>query len=94
MNYIVVLPAAGSGKRMKAGHNKLFLTLRNKPILIHTLEVFEQDPNCAGIWLAVKPEERMTIQEMLERASHYKSKRDACRWRGTSTQCVCLHPSS
>ncbi len=43
MKYIVVLPAAGSGKRMKAGHNKLFLTLRGKPILIHTLDVFEQD---------------------------------------------------
>ncbi|EPD49497.1 2-C-methyl-D-erythritol 4-phosphate cytidylyltransferase [Paenisporosarcina sp. FSL H8-0542] len=65
MKYIVVLPAAGSGKRMKAGRNKLFLTLRDKPILIHTLEVFEQDTNCVGIWLAVKPEERVTIQEML-----------------------------
>lgn len=65
MEYIVVLPAAGSGKRMNAGHNKLFLTLRDKPILVHTLEVFEQDPNCTGIWLAVKPEERETIQEML-----------------------------
>lgn len=67
MEYIVVLPAAGSGKRMKAGHNKLFLTLRDKPILIHTLEVFEQDSNCAGIWLAVKPQERGTIQEMLSK---------------------------
>ncbi len=65
MKYTVVLPAAGSGKRMKAEQNKLFLTLRNKPILIHTLEVFEQDPNCTGIWLGVKPEERETIQEML-----------------------------
>jgi 2-C-methyl-D-erythritol 4-phosphate cytidylyltransferase len=68
MEYIVVLPAAGSGKRMKAGHNKLFLTLRGKPILIHTLDVFEQDSECIGIWLAVKPEERVIIQEMLE---HY-----------------------
>lgn len=66
MEYIVVLPAAGSGKRMKAGHNKLFLELRQKPILIHTLEVFEQDPACIGIWLAVKPEERPIIQDMLE----------------------------
>lgn len=65
MKYIVVLPAAGSGKRMKAGHNKLFLTLRGKPILIHTLDVFEQDPNCMAIWLAVKPEERTIIQNML-----------------------------
>jgi len=65
VQYEVVLPAAGSGKRMGAGQNKLFLELLGKPILIHTLEVFEQDGNCTGIWLAVKPEERVFIQEML-----------------------------
>ncbi|MFJ7840912.1 2-C-methyl-D-erythritol 4-phosphate cytidylyltransferase [Lysinibacillus sphaericus] len=65
MQYEVVLPAAGSGKRMGAGQNKLFLELLEKPILIHTLEVFEQDENCTGIWLAVKPEERAVIQKML-----------------------------
>ena len=65
MQYEVVLPAAGSGKRMGAGQNKLFLKLVEKPILIHTLEVFEQDRNCTGIWLAVKPEEREYIQELL-----------------------------
>jgi 2-C-methyl-D-erythritol 4-phosphate cytidylyltransferase len=63
--YDVILPAAGSGKRMGAGHNKLFLELREKPILIHTLEVFEQDSACKGIWLAVKPEEREYIQSLL-----------------------------
>lgn len=65
MQYEVVLPAAGSGKRMGAGQNKLFLTLQNKPILIHTLEVFEQDPNCTGIWMAIKEEERSYIEELL-----------------------------
>ncbi|MEO4055292.1 2-C-methyl-D-erythritol 4-phosphate cytidylyltransferase [Solibacillus sp. CAU 1738] len=65
MRYEVVLPAAGSGKRMGAGQNKLFLKLLEKPILIHTLEVFEQDTNCTGIWLAVRPEERPLIEEML-----------------------------
>lgn len=65
LQYEVVLPAAGSGKRMGAGHNKLFLKLVEKPILMHTLEVFEQDRNCTGIWLAVKPEERSIIQAML-----------------------------
>lgn len=65
MQYEVVLPAAGSGKRMGAGQNKLFLKLFEKPILIHTLEVFEQDNSCTGIWLAVKPEERGFIQELL-----------------------------
>ena len=66
MHYEVVLPAAGSGKRMGAGKNKLFLLLANKPILIHTLEVFQKDGNCTGIWLAVKPEERDYIQQLLE----------------------------
>lgn len=65
VQYEVVLPAAGSGKRMGAGQNKLFLELLEKPILIHTLEVFEQDENCTGIWLAVKSEERAVIQKML-----------------------------
>ena len=46
-------------------YNKLFLVLGEKPILIHTLEVFEKDPACNGIILAVKPEERDEIQSML-----------------------------
>lgn len=66
MQYEVVLPAAGSGKRMGAGQNKLFLQLVNKPILMHTLEVFQADENCTGIWLAVKPDERAYIRGMLE----------------------------
>lgn len=74
MEYVVVLPAAGSGKRMGAGQNKLFLTLRDVPILIHTLRVFEQDAKCTEIWLAVKPEERETISDMLEEYSITKVK--------------------
>lgn len=66
MDYEVVLPAAGSGKRMGAGKNKLFLPLGNKPILIHTLEVFEKDQHCTGIYLAVKPEERDYIRQLLK----------------------------
>lgn len=74
MQYEVVLPAAGSGKRMGAGQNKLFLLLANKPILIHTLEIFQQDDNCTGIWLAVKPEERGYIQQLLEQFAITKVK--------------------
>ena len=66
MQYEVVLPAAGSGKRMGAGQNKLFLQLAGKPILAHTLLVFEQDPNCTGIWVAVKDEERDVVQALLK----------------------------
>ena len=59
------MPAAGSGQRMGAGYNKLFLMLGEKPIFIHTLTVFEEDPACAGIILAVKQEEQQEIQSML-----------------------------
>lgn len=74
MQYEVVLPAAGSGKRMGAGQNKLFLQLEGKPILIHTLLVFEQDFNCTGIWIAVKDEEREFIQNLLKEYNIQKVK--------------------
>ncbi|WP_318616174.1 2-C-methyl-D-erythritol 4-phosphate cytidylyltransferase [Sporosarcina sp. YIM B06819] len=66
MKYTVMMPAAGSGQRMGAGYNKLFLKLDDKPILAHTLDVFEGDLACEGIILAVKPDERQAIQSMLE----------------------------
>ncbi|NYF25749.1 2-C-methyl-D-erythritol 4-phosphate cytidylyltransferase [Sporosarcina sp. JAI121] len=74
MNYTVMMPAAGSGQRMGAGYNKLFLELDDKPILIHTLEVFEGDPSCDGIILAIKPDERAKIQSLLERFTIKKVK--------------------
>ncbi len=67
MNYTVVLPAAGSGKRMKADKNKLLLELSGKPIFLYTLEVFQRDPNCDGIWLAVKEQERELIESYVKR---------------------------
>lgn len=66
MKYTVMIPAAGSGQRMGAGYNKLFLRLGDKPIFIHTLLVFEEDSACAGIILAVKQEERLEIESMLK----------------------------
>ncbi|MFB3165186.1 2-C-methyl-D-erythritol 4-phosphate cytidylyltransferase [Neobacillus sp. 179-J 1A1 HS] len=53
MAYQVIIPAAGQGKRMGAGKNKLLLELNNIPVLIHTLRVFEEDKLCQGITLAV-----------------------------------------
>lgn len=61
-----MIPAAGSGKRMGAGMNKLFLELGGKPIFIHTLQVFEQDPLCDGIILAIKEEERAEMQSLVQ----------------------------
>ncbi len=74
MKYTVVLPAAGSGKRMKADRNKLLLELSGKPIFIYTLEVFDNDPQCEGMWLAVKEDEQPLIEEFVKRYGIQKVK--------------------
>ncbi|RHW33875.1 2-C-methyl-D-erythritol 4-phosphate cytidylyltransferase [Neobacillus notoginsengisoli] len=66
MSYQVILPAAGQGKRMGAGINKLFLELNNMPVLIHTLLVFDEDKDCDGMILAVNPEEQDQIKSLLD----------------------------
>jgi 2-C-methyl-D-erythritol 4-phosphate cytidylyltransferase len=66
MAYRVVIPAAGQGKRMGAGKNKLLLTLNHVPVLIHTLKVFEGDEKCEGIVLSVHPQDEKEIRSLLQ----------------------------
>jgi 2-C-methyl-D-erythritol 4-phosphate cytidylyltransferase len=65
MTYQVILPAAGQGKRMGAGKNKLLLELNGIPVLIHTLRIFEQDEACSGITLAIHPQDEMEFQVLV-----------------------------
>lgn len=66
MNYQVIIPAAGLGKRMGAGKNKLLLHLNEVPVLIHTLLVFEGDEACDGIILAVSPGDQEEISQLIK----------------------------
>jgi len=68
-SYQVVIPAAGKGKRMKAGMNKQFIELRNEPVIVRTLKIFEQDDWCNGIILVINEAEREQFSELLERFS-------------------------
>ncbi|GAB1774278.1 2-C-methyl-D-erythritol 4-phosphate cytidylyltransferase [Priestia megaterium] len=65
MKYEIIVLAAGQGKRMKAGRNKQFLTIQNVPLIIHTLQKFEQDPWCSGIVLVVNEKEVAIFEELL-----------------------------
>ncbi|MCZ0755283.1 2-C-methyl-D-erythritol 4-phosphate cytidylyltransferase [Anoxybacillus sp. J5B_2022] len=67
MVYQVVIPAAGQGKRMKAGINKQLLELCGQPVIIHTLKVFEQDGWCQGIIIVINEAERERFYELLEK---------------------------
>ncbi|WP_350300867.1 2-C-methyl-D-erythritol 4-phosphate cytidylyltransferase [Peribacillus frigoritolerans] len=65
MFYEVVIPAAGQGKRMKAGKNKLFIELSGIPIIVYTLRVFEEDPDCRGVILSINPAEKDYFNQLI-----------------------------
>jgi 2-C-methyl-D-erythritol 4-phosphate cytidylyltransferase len=67
MTYQVIIPAAGQGKRMGAGKNKLLLELNHKPVFIHTLKVFDEDELCEGIILAIHPQDEEEFKSLLEK---------------------------
>ena len=62
----VILPAAGRGKRMKAGVNKVFLRLMGKPILFHTLRAFAAVPEVQEIVVVTGAEEVEPLRRALQ----------------------------
>jgi len=50
MQATVLIPAAGMGRRMGANINKQYLELSGKPILAHTLALFDQHPQIEHIY--------------------------------------------
>ena len=64
----VIVPAAGLGTRMQAGSGaapKQFFELAGVPILIHSLLALARVPNVAGVWIAVRPDERARLEALL-----------------------------
>ena len=53
MKVIALVPAAGMGKRMGAEINKQYLLLAGKPILAHTLQVFENAPFVDDVYVII-----------------------------------------
>ncbi|PAE36957.1 2-C-methyl-D-erythritol 4-phosphate cytidylyltransferase [Bacillus sp. 7884-1] len=66
MAYQVIIPAAGQGKRMGAGKNKLLLELNSIPVFIHSLKVFEEDELCDGIILAIHQQDEAEFNSLLK----------------------------
>ncbi len=67
MRVFVILPAAGLGTRMAAGHHapsapKQFLELAGVPILIHSLRALAQVPQVAAMYVAVRANERERVE--------------------------------
>jgi 2-C-methyl-D-erythritol 4-phosphate cytidylyltransferase len=53
MRYFLVIPAAGSGRRLAANVPKQYAALGSATVIEHALAPFEVDPDCAGIVVAI-----------------------------------------
>lgn len=58
MQATVLIPAAGSGRRVGAAISKQYLELSGKPILAHTLALFQYHPQIDSIYLIVAAEDQ------------------------------------
>jgi len=58
MNLVVLIPAAGMGRRMGSSVNKQYLMLRGRPVLAHTLSVFQSHPRVSRI-IVVSPKDEI-----------------------------------
>ncbi|QAS52701.1 bifunctional 2-C-methyl-D-erythritol 4-phosphate cytidylyltransferase/2-C-methyl-D-erythritol 2,4-cyclodiphosphate synthase [Halobacillus litoralis] len=63
-NYTAIILAAGQGKRMLAGRNKQFLMIDQKPLIIHTLSIFDLDDWCKEIVLVTNEKERSEMEQL------------------------------
>ncbi|MBQ7479706.1 MAG: 2-C-methyl-D-erythritol 4-phosphate cytidylyltransferase [Selenomonadaceae bacterium] len=61
-----VFPAAGQGRRMNVGINKVFLDLVGKPILVHTLQRFSRSKYINHLVVVVAAEEISFIRKLLK----------------------------
>ena len=66
MNLAIIF-AGGSGVRMGSDIPKQFLELDGKPVLAHTLELFQSHPQIDGIYLVVNADYRKAAQELVAR---------------------------
>lgn len=72
---IAIVFAGGVGQRLSKGENTLpkqFLKINDKPIIIHTLEIFQKHKQIDKIYIAIHPDYYNYMQELVK--IHYITK--------------------
>lgn len=65
---IAVIFAGGVGSRMGSGVvPKQFLEINGKPVIVHTLELFESHPEIDAVVVSILPEGRKTLEKLIRR---------------------------
>lgn len=63
MRIVAIIAAAGEGRRMGGTIEKQFLCLQGKPVLSHTLALFDVHPMVDGLILVVSSSQRQALRE-------------------------------
>ncbi len=71
MRTLAIILAGGAGKRMGASTNKQFLLLDKKPIIVHTLQTFDECRSVDSIYLVVNQKDLPVIQEEILEAYRF-----------------------
>ncbi len=69
---IALITAAGKGQRMQSEIPKQYLCLGDKPILVHTLQVFEECLAVDGIYLIVPQDQMAMVQKDIVERYQFK----------------------
>ena len=64
---IAIIFAGGSGARMGSGIPKQFIEVNGKPIIIHTLDIFEEHPDVDEIYVACKEDCIPKLKKLIKR---------------------------
>lgn len=67
MKVTAIIPAGGYGKRMNAGIHKQLIEIEGKPILIHTLEKFQNCDCIDAIIIATAPEIFIEVENLVKK---------------------------
>lgn len=71
---VALLTAAGTGTRMGQDIPKQFMHVDNKPLIIHTMEAFQNHPNVDSIMVVTLPEWKAVLQAYANQFSITKLK--------------------
>ena len=69
-----IIAAAGKGQRMNRGINKQFIILKGKPVLMHTLEVFDNHPLVEKIVIVTGKDEIKFCQENILKRFNFQKR--------------------
>jgi 2-C-methyl-D-erythritol 4-phosphate cytidylyltransferase len=85
---VALIPAAGSGSRMRSAIPKPFLRIGGREILAHTLDVFEACDAIHEVWIITAPEHRAWCRQAIVSAYGYRKVRGVVAGGATRQESV------